>query len=280
MPFLRLPILFFGLLIAEQKTITLNEPVEEISKLKVNCDYNGGNIIFSSSDTEHSLNAYIQYDSDAFKSILNYEKIGKTGIFDMETEFLSNFEFSFDSNKKNATCQVLLPEKIPAKLNLDIGMSNLELDLENVLISDINLDFGMGEGIVHLGKGLPKGDCKNLDIDVGMGSLDIKNIGEINCKSMEFEVGMGSLALEYSNQIKQDLDFDISVGLGSVSILLPRSVNVKFLYDQNILSDVDLDEMVLVDNDTYRNENFNDAHPTITFSASVGMGSLSLNWKD
>ena len=280
MAILCLPIFLLSLLIAEQKTITLNEVVEDISKLKVNCDYNGGDIIFSSSDSQFSLNAYIQYEKTAIETSLNYEKIGKTGIFDMEAELLSNFDFSFNSDKKNVSSQVLLPEKIPAKLNLDIGMSDLELDLEKVLISGINLDFGMGDGIVHLGKGAPERDCKSLDIDIGMGSMEIKNIGEFDCKYMEFEVGMGSLTLEYSNHILQDLDFDISVGLGSVSILVPRSVNVKFLYDQNILSDVDLDEMVLVDNDTYRNENFNKGNPILTFSASVGMGSLSLNWVD
>ena len=56
------------------------------------------------------------------------------------------------------------------------------------------------------------------------------------------------------------------------------SINAIFETDQSILSSLDFEDMVLIKDDVYRNDDFNKNQPTLNFQCSIGLGSISLKW--
>ena len=278
MRFFYLLLLLFHFLIGSDKAkqIILNENVNNLTKLKVNYNFSGTDIIISDSDSTQMLNASIEYFENSKKPILKFDKIGNTGIIDIQNEVLSSFNFNDESKK--ITNQLFLPGELLVKLNFDIQMSNIEFNLKDAIISDIALNFGIGNGKIKLNNYNKNSECKTLDIDLGMGALYIKNIGNLICNSMKFKAGLGSLKIEFSKEIIQNIDIDIIVGMGSATLIIPKSINATIIYKPNLFANTNFDGMVLIDNNTYRNEDYNSKNPMITFSTSISIGSLNLNW--
>ena len=78
--------------------------------------------------------------------------------------------------------------------------------------------------------------------------------------------------------IKKNIEYDISVGMGSVDILIPKGVNAIFETNQSLLSSLDIEDMVLIKDDIYRNKDYDESQPTLNFQCSIGLGSIFLKW--
>lgn len=229
------------------------------------------------SQKANEINGYIEYNPELFQPKLNFTTVSRTGILDLST----NIEFDFSFNNKDEEygndAEILLPTSTPIKFNLDFSLSTVELNLNDIEISSFNFDLGMGAADVDFGND-SQSDCNYLNVDVGMGGLAIKNFGNLYCEEAEIECGMGSIEIDFSGENGQDSGFDISVGMGSVDLQIPNNVNVIINSDQSILSNLDFEAMDLIKNNVYRNENYDEDKPTLTFHCSVGLGNISLNW--
>ena len=57
---------------------------------------------------------------------------------------------------------------------------------------------------------------------------------------------MGSISFDFSGAINSDMDYDISVGMGSIEIQIPKGINAIIATDQSILASLDFEDMVLI----------------------------------
>ncbi|MBC8479054.1 MAG: hypothetical protein H8D46_01215 [FCB group bacterium] len=266
---------------SNEKILTLNEPLEGITSMKVNVDFGMGEFLLEKGQEKFAVTGYLQYNRKYTDSVFEYAHYGSTGILDIETDFDLSWS---DSGKKNDdksnSCEVYLSPEVPIKMSIDFGFGDGNFNLNDLQVSEFLMDCGLGEATVDFGENKNPAACKRVDIDNGLGSVNVSHLANANTQKMEFECGLGSMGLDFAGEINMDIDVDISVGMGSISILVPRNTNVIFEYDGSFLSSIDLDDFDEIEDQEFRSEVYTEGNPTIFFSVSVGAGSVRLSWID
>lgn len=264
------------------KILTLNESLDGIQSMKVNIDYNLGNLVMEAGQADMAVTGYLKYNYQNIDGLLEYERFGTTGVLHLETDVDVGWDFEFDDGKKNKIfneSELYLSPKVPLKMNIDVGMGKSNLSLDHLTIEDFVLDCGMCETIIDFGESFNPVKCATVDIDAGLGSATVKNLLNSNSDRMEFECGLGTMDLHFGGLLKHDIDVDISVGLGTIEIEIPEGMNVIFKYDGSFLSNVDLDDFSLI-SDEYYSKDFNKENYTIYITGTIGAGSIEINWID
>ncbi len=120
---------------------------------------------------------------------------------------------------------------------------------------------------------------RNMNIETGLGSFEARGLGNANISIFSLECGLGSSFLVFNGDFEGALRADVSVGLGSVDIEIPKNVVVEIRSESSFLSSVSFDNFDKIRSGLYRSENWDsDAKTKIIFDISVGMGSANVYW--
>jgi len=129
---------------------------------------------------------------------------------------------------ENGVFRFQLPQGIPVMLNIETGASQLDLDLKDVLATDIRLQTGASNSNVTL----PSHGASHLDLEAGAASISIR-VPEGVAARIRVKEGLTSLNVntnrfpQLDSHLYQSPDFDsatdraeinIEAGLGSFSV--------------------------------------------------------------
>lgn len=134
--------------------------------------------------------------------------------------------------KKRNDWHLQLTKEVPVSLEVDMGVSDAELDLVGIRLSHLSLDAGVGDTTINL-----DGDWQDSfdgEINLGVGGAEIhlpqetgvklsvsKGLGSIDAKGL-ISKGEGvyvNEAYEHSNTI---INLKVDVGVGGVKILVGK----------------------------------------------------------
>ena len=263
-----------------EKIITLNEPLGDVTKMKVNVEFSMGQLLLENGQDELAVTGYMKYHERFADATLTYQEYSGTGILELETDVdLDWHGYSDSDDEKSNDCELYLNPTVPIDLNLDFGFGESRLNLGSLQISKLIIDSGLGETTIDFGDTRNPIECEYIDVDTGLGSSILLNLGNSNAESMEFECGLGSMELDFTGELLHDIEINIAVGLGSITIWIPEGTNTFFDYDGSFLADIDLVNFQIIAEDEYRSVDYNPELPTLHFSASVGAGNIEINWK-
>ena len=158
-------------------------------------------------------------------------------------------------------------------------MAEGELDFSGQNFTDMEIECGMGDVTIQVSQP-NNAEMRSFTVETGMGEFDGEGLGNLNPERFQVDCGMGSTNLVFNGKIKRDMEGEISVGMGSVSVELPRNVGAEVYSESSFLSNVDLDDFDKIDDSTYRSENWDDTVYRVYIKASVGMGSIDIGWID
>ncbi len=176
----------------------------------------------------------------------------------------NDFEFSFSPN-------------VELRLNLDIGASETHFDFSDLSVSEMDLNVGAADAEVSFPT-LNGAEMKYLTIDAGASKLHVYNLGNARFDDMKFNGGVGSFLLDFTGDLDHEASAEISVGLGSLKIVLPRDIGVRIESEENWLSSIDFPKrgFTKVKDDVYETDNFKSAKGRLTLYLDVGLGSTDV----
>ncbi len=273
---LLLAIMSYAFASNSEQIITLNEPLGDVSMVKVNINFGFGSLLVETGSAKQAVTGYVRYHPKFTEATMEYNEYGTTGVLDIETDFDFDWEFGDDTNDSGNEGEVYITNAVPVKMYVDSGLGEVALNLGGIQLEDLVVDSGLGEAYIDFGNTLNPIKCRRIDVDTGLGSTEIKNLLYSNSPEMEFECGLGSMELDFSGILAYDIKIDLAVGMGSITAWVPEDVNVIVEYDGNFLSSIELDDFTEVSDEEYRSTGFSEGQPTMFFSASVGAGSLEI----
>jgi len=97
---------------------------------------------------------------------------------------------------------------------------------------------------------------------------------------LQFDCGLGSAELDFGGATLRDMDIEVNVGLGSVTLVIPEAYNVEMEAEENFLSSIDTRGLMKTRRGFYRSRNQDPSQPTLRITASVGLGSIDIRWSD
>ncbi|HEU0026415.1 MAG TPA: hypothetical protein VFQ25_04805 [Ktedonobacterales bacterium] len=163
----------------------------------------------------------------------------------------------------------------PYRLTIEIGASENTLDLGGLPISHLALKHGAGKTVIDFSAPNPQ-PMSLLEISAGAGSTELRNLANANCAEIIIEGGVAEYKLDFGGTLQRDAHVRVSTGLSSVTVTIPAATAAR------ITADMPLGHIEPAEGFTHRDGAFwtpaavEGAQPTLTISASVALGSLTL----
>jgi hypothetical protein len=215
----------------------------------------------------------LEYDKVSYEPYLNYES-GSEGrlVFKLE----STHKLGIRSERQQNRLRLNLSQEVPVNLNINTGVGDARLLLSGMKIATLELESGVGGSRISSYE--PNAViCHRIRIKNGVGSMDAVGLGNLNFRELEFEGGVGGANLDFTGEWKQNADVRVQVGVGGVSVRMPRDVGVRVEAEKNLFSGLHLEGFSKRDS-VYFSENYDTAKYRVSLHVATGIGGFKINW--
>jgi hypothetical protein len=270
----------------EQITEQHNIPYQGEEDLDVDIEFGLGKLELRSSDNrKYIMQSEITYSKELYKPEVEYKTIGKRGKLRLvsrqsdDTKLWSHSKKSSQDDIKKNHWRVEMTEHIPTVYDIELGLGKGILDFSRIKVSDLNLECGLSDVIIEFNEANQE-RIHTLVIQTGLGNVDIIGLGNTNMDRFDVECGLGSTNLRFDGNLQRDIKGNITIGLGSVTIELPKDIAVQIEAESSFLSSLNFDGFREIDEDIYRSENWKSADQWMYIIIEIGLGSVDIRWID
>jgi hypothetical protein len=167
-------------------------------------------------------------------------------------------------------------DAVPISFDVELGVGRGDFNLSGLQVKDFNLSAGASD--VTLSFDEPnKTRLENINIESGVSKFDGRNLGNANFRHFRFQGGVGSYTLDFGGTLSGEVDADIEVGMGVLTIIVPQEIGARVYYEKSWVSrlDCDRDFHTSAENE-YLTDNYNSSAGRMNIRIDSGMGSIKI----
>jgi len=167
-------------------------------------------------------------------------------------------------------------DAIPISFDIELGVGRGEFDMTGLQVKDLNLSTGASEVELNFSEQNSL-EIENLTIESGVSRFDGHNLLNARFKNFHFQGGVGSYTLDFGGPLRSEVQVDVEVGLGFVTLTLPREVGARVFYEKNWVSRLDCDEdFERNEENEYLSTNYYRAPGKMNITLDSGLGSIKI----
>jgi hypothetical protein len=249
-----------------------SEPLQNETVLEAYIDIPIGQLEIQTASSANLYELDLEYNDRMFKPEVEFERRGDTAVL----RFRLNGEGKSVRRMGKTRLNLRFNPSVPLVLKTTTGVGQSEIDLGGMKVRKLDLQSGVGETIVTMLSPNPV-TCDEVNIESGVGSLEMTGLGNLGFRRFRFEGGVGGSKLDFSGEWKEEGDVDIEVGVGGVKLLLPRSVGAEVRASKSFMSSVDLPDFEKR-GETYFSYNLERVSKVLRLNIQAGIGGVDLRW--
>jgi hypothetical protein len=258
-------------------------PVTNERELKVDLEAGFGNIhiqkgsanqlfaIDIDADLKKDASEYIDYsnrDETGYLSINTTDALKETRDKKKHSLHISGFE---DNN-----WLMRFTDAVPISFDIELGMGRGEIDLTGLQIKDLNLSTGASSVSLRFDE-KNKTSIDNITIETGLSKFKAYGLSNANFDNLKFEGGVGSYLLDFGGELQREVDVDIQIGLGSITLIIPDEIGAKVYYEKSWVASIDLPKYYEENEEnTYFSKNYYNAKGRLNFHIEAGLGNVTI----
>lgn len=239
------------------------------ARLDVHVRYGAGELLIRRGEPGELYRMHLRYDSDIFDPVSRFDagqlRIGIEGR-DRGLRL---------RNAEAGELRLQLSPELPLDMDLDFGAVEADLDLGGLQIASLDVETGASETDLRFDQPNPV-TCDRLKITMGAAAFTARGLGNLGCRSMKVDGGVGDLTLEFQGTWPHDIDADITMALGSVTLVIPEDIGVRVDKD-TFLTDFDRSGFYKR-NDRYYSDSWDTAARRLTIDMEGAFGSVKVRW--
>jgi len=159
----------------------------------------------------------------------------------------------------------------PMTLYIKAGAYMGDFELGGLSIE--RLKIGDGAAKVNLSFSTPNQvRMSSLEYTTGASQVSLKGLANANTTDMTFRSGAGEYTLEFSGELRNNMNVKIESGVSSVTVIIPEGVNAQVITESGLMT-VSTSGSWQQNGDTYL---LSGSGNTITIHAKMGAGNLKL----
>jgi hypothetical protein len=213
-------------------------------ELKVTLSAGFGNVAIAKGASATILDAGVETSrEEGLGNLIDYsvrDRIGYVSInthTEMKTKATKrsvNFE-GFNSE----TWNINLTDAVPISFDISLGLGKGEFDFSGMHVKDLKISAGASS--VWMTFERPnKSVIEDLTIESGLSKFNAEGLCNANFNHMKFEGGVGSYVLDFGGKLTKEVDVDIDVGLGSLTVRIPDDIGARIIYEKSWIAHIDL----------------------------------------
>jgi hypothetical protein len=167
-------------------------------------------------------------------------------------------------------------DAVPISFDVELGVGKGNFDFSGLHVKDFNLSTGAGDVVLTFDEPNPT-TIENMNIESGVSKFDGRNLGNANFKHFRFQEGVGSSTLDFSGGLHSEVDVDLEVGMGVMTIIIPPEVGARVTYDKTWASKLECAPDFNSTSDTeFVSDNYNRVPAKMNIRVDSGLGSIKI----
>lgn len=258
---------------AQMISMDQNQPIGKEKSLDADIRFDIGSLEVTGDSRPNLYAMDLEYDKACYQPESRYDT-GEEGRFSFRLQ--SIHRAGLRSDRQSNRLRLNLTESIPVKLNVNTGVGDARLNLSGLKLERLEIEAGVGASKLSAYEPNPV-DCESVRIKNGVGSMDAVGLGNLNFRDFEFEGGVGGANLDFTGEWRQGADVRIQVGVGGVTMRVPRDVGVRVEAEKHFLSGLHLDGFTKRDS-YYYSDNYDNAKIRLSVRVVTGVGGFRIAW--
>lgn len=239
------------------------------SSLGVHVQYGAGELVIRPGGSGELYRVSLRYDSDVFDPVTRYD----SGHLEVGVE--GRGKGIKVRNTEAGEMRLQLSPDVPLDMNLDFGAGKADVDLSGLRIANLDVETGASDARIRFSKPNPV-ECERFKVAMGAAAFKAEGLANANCPDMTVEGGVGELTLHFDGEWSRDIDAEITMALGSVTMVVPDDVGVRVDKD-TFLTDFEPSGFSK-SGDTYYSHNWESATHRLAVRLKGAFGSATLRW--
>lgn len=259
-------------------------PISREKRLVVNVKYGNGYINFSKIQTDNVFEGEFIYGD--VRPDVQYEVVGDEGRLDVvfsgkwskddveeETHSIGSINKIYDNE-----LDLGLSSRLPLDMELELGVVKGKMDLGGLRLKNLNLEVGVSKGSIVFNEPNPE-SLDFCSVEGGVGKLSVEKLGNANLREFKFDGGVGAYVLDFSGELKQNLKARINLGMGKMTLYIPRTVGTRLKIQKSLFSSCSIDEIYKKGN-FYYNDSWQESDHKLDIQLDAGIGKINVIWVD
>lgn len=267
-------------LFLDDKRYQKDNPYSNERELKVNVESAFGKLVIGKCDDENVFSYDILRNpklGDPTNQI-KYSIVDRIGYLEIPaSDGETSKKKSFNIRSLETEKWILdLTDRVPISMDIQLGAGKGSFDFTGLKIKDLDISTGASSVTIMFNK-LNQQTIENLNIETGVSQFKAYNLSNANFNKLKFSGGIGSYELDFSGELNKEVDVDIEIGLGSITILIPKYAGAKVYYEKNWVSNIDLDkDFDEEQNNEYVTSNYSGVKGKLNIRIEAGFGSVKV----
>lgn len=248
-----------------------------------------GDVLLSKGESNKVVVAeHLRGTKDKQRLRLHYNTHGERGDLNIEIKDFDSYDDEEEASSwfTHKTGRHELGEKewdlkfsdaVSLSYDIELGAGKGDFDFSGLKVKRLQLSTGASSVKLRCDELNPI-LCENVVIESGVSKFTAENLTNLNFKSMKFSGGVGAYKLDFSGKLQQSATVDIEVGLGALTVYVPRDTPARIISDESWFSSLDLDDCFeqTRKKSVYETPNFHSADKTLTIKIESGLGSVKV----
>lgn len=255
------------------RTLNSSRQVDGEDLLRVAVEYGAGTLAIGSGDPAELYNAKVHYDADAFQPVVDYTN----NRLRLGVEGGTRGGRAASRNVRASELDLKLSPEVAVELDLKFGAADARLELGGLRVRSLDVQTGASRTMLSVSQPNPE-TCRSVQIQVGAARLEATGLGNLNAEQLSVQGGAGEVTLDFTGAWPSPMDATIQMGLGSLTLRMPRGLGVR-ITREGMLASFDSEGLTKRGN-SYYSENWDAAGTNLSLHVKAALGSIRVMWVD
>ena len=251
------------------QTLSLNRAAAGEERLAVELEYGAGKLKIAAGSGEQLYQARMRYDASAFQPVTNYRD-GRLQIGVEDGQLRGR-------HMEAGSLDIEVSPDVALDLDLAFGAAEADIDLGGLQLQQLEISTGASRTQLAFSQPNPIA-AESIVFEIGAAQFTAKGLGNANTSRLSVEGGVGDIDLDFSGALASDMNVTVEMGLGRLTLRLPRGVGVRIEKD-GVLAKITGEGLLQQDN-VYYNANYESAERHLQFDVDAAFNTIDIVWID
>ncbi len=247
------------------QTLSLNRGMASEQQMRVDVEYGAGRLSVAAGTTEQLYQARLRYDASAFEPVTSYSD-GQLQIGMKDAELRGR-------KLEAGSLDLQLNPNVALDLDLAFGAAEAKIDLGGLRVRSLEISTGASKTDLAFSQLNPIA-AERVVLQVGAAQFIATGLGNANTGRLSVEGGVGDIDLDFTGALPSDMNISVEMGLGHLTLRLPREVGVRIQKD-GILSSIKGAALVQRGN-VYYSPDYDSAERRLHFDIDAAFNAISV----
>lgn len=255
-------------------------------EIKANLQTGYGNIYISRGSSDKAVSAQLEGGEHVeIGDCMDYSVRDRVGYLDFtsdckpgepETRHGKSIHIDHLSSRDLA---MQFTDAVPIAFDMELGLGKGDIDLTGLAVKDFSLSCGASS--VELRIDRPNTQViEDMSIEAGVSKFRAYGLCNARFRHLKFSGGVGSYALDFGGPLEKEVDADLEVGLGTLTVTIPPDIGAKVYYEKSWIAHLSIDRDFSAssrDENSYFSDNYYTAKGRLNLHIDAGLGSVKIH---